>query len=81
MREITIRLFQEPLPENIHGFCAKDGKDSFIINIDPGMSEDEQALSFLHEMLHIWNRDHEKSDFNAVENATHAQLTRVLTSK
>lgn len=77
-REITIKLFREPMPENIYGFCAKESDDNFIINIDPNMPADAQARSFLHEMLHIWNRDHEKDDVGAVETATHAQLARVL---
>ena len=59
-RIIKIRLVTVDLPENVHGSCQKAGDNEYNIMINSLLSDEDQEVTFLHEMLHIYHRDHDR---------------------
>lgn len=82
VKEISIKLFRESMPEKVYGLVSENGKNRFFIVVNADLSEDEQAKAFLHECLHIYNDDfNSNQDVNTIEARTHAQLDRLLALK
>jgi Zn-dependent peptidase ImmA (M78 family) len=78
-RNINIRLIKSELNEGCKGFCSMDTNHDFIILINKTMTEDEQTLAFLHEMLHVWHNDfRKKQDVNELEKIRHEELKGLL---
>lgn len=80
-RAINIRLIRsEELPESIGGCVSKlDGNDNYLMLINGAKSERRQIVSFLHECLHIWRRDHERTDpVTVIEQEIHEELREIL---
>ena len=80
MRKLTISLHEMELPENIHGALTlnKGNVESYSIFINNKQKETEQAVSFIHEMLHIYRRDFDsKKDVQQIEAETHEMTRRI----
>ena len=75
-QQINITVYQVGnVPEGIDGLSAPDDKGGYIVMLNAGQSEAEQARTFLHEVLHIWRGDHDRAAHEGVqkiENETHA---------
>lgn len=56
------RIYYEPLPQTIHGVCAKESDNQYIIIINADMSDEQQAESLQHEILHIKRKDFDRTD-------------------
>ena len=68
----------QQLPGSVHGITSKD-KEKYFMLINAEQTPDEQAAAFIHEMLHIWNKDFESGDdLQAIEARTHEQTKRIL---
>ena len=78
-RIIKLRIITAPLPSEIHGASGTGDGQRFTVLINEADDPERQAQAFLHEMLHIWNRDHGKTgaDLPELEQATHAELNRL----
>ena len=60
VRRIICRICSADFPEDIHGASMPDGKrDDYIIAVNANDPQKLQEEAFLHEMRHIFNRDHE----------------------
>lgn len=77
-RSVKLRIITHKLPASIHGLSAPDG-DEFIVLINEAITPEEQREAFIHEMLHIWNKDHdrEKADVQVIEAQCHAETARI----
>lgn len=76
---MELQILKLPLPPTIDGASAKDGNKITIL-INDQKTQDQQTLSFLHEMLHIWHNDH-AADVTSVTNLElerHEELARLL---
>ena len=79
MRTITLHIEAADLPEGVHGFSGMDAEKpgTFYIAINAAHPPERQEEAFIHEMLHIWRRDHEKGgkmtlqEFRQMERRTH----------
>ncbi len=62
-RTVTIRIITKVMPEitGIHGACMKTGEDMFLIWLNGHEDDPKTAESFIHEMLHIYHRDHDRN--------------------
>lgn len=79
MKQSKIEIYYDlqTLPA-VHGITSKD-KNKYFMLINAGESPDEQAAAFIHEMLHIWNRDFESKDsLQEIEARTREQAKRIL---
>lgn len=65
-RDISIRIISCDLPDEIHG-ASLPTNGGVLIMVNHKDSEDRQAAAFLHEMLHVWRRDHAKTGANVHE--------------
>ena len=80
-RNISIRLVtNEDLPENVSGCCAKlPGEDNYLMALNAQSGEEQQLLSYLHECLHIWHRDHDREgSVEQIEKDRHEELAQLL---
>lgn len=69
------------MPEGIGGMVTLDNDGEYMIMINADASTDNQAKSFLHEMLHIWNHDFDRGgNVNEIECRTHKQLESIIKS-
>lgn len=70
MRKINLTINTLPLPA--HGAVAKTGPDQYAIFIDSEQEPLEQAAAFLHEALHLWQRDFDTdTSADVIEARTH----------
>lgn len=76
---MTLQIIKRPLPNSIHGAAAKEG-DGYTVLINDQDDQDRQTLAFLHEMLHIWHKDHDRegADVSALEAERREELKRLL---
>lgn len=81
MRERTVKLqlITAPLPPGIHGASATGDGQRFTVLINEDDDPERQEQAFLHEMPHIWRRDHDRpgADVNRLEQERHAELERL----
>lgn len=69
------------LPASV-GACMTEQDGQYLILVNADHTADEQAAAFLHEMLHIWNRDTQSAEPAAdIERRTRAQLLRILAAE
>ena len=80
---IHLSIVTAHLPEGAKGVVMQDGNDchdqTILINAD--LPESEQREAFLHECLHIWNHDLEKTgteSINQIEYRTHQQIEQFM---
>ena len=75
-REINIKLvYKKGLPEQIKGATAHEGEDRYKMIINGDLDETEQAAAFIHECVHILNRDFLKEEpVTEIETKVHEQL-------
>lgn len=81
-RTITLRLITTPLPPGAHGMSAKDkgGDDNYIVLLNEDDDPDAQQEAFIHELLHIWHKDHDRqgADVQQLEAERHAETRREI---
>ena len=80
MKQSKIEIYYDlqKLPASVHGITSED-KGKYYMLINAGETPDEQAAAFIHEMLHIWNKDFESGDsLQEIEARTHEQAKRIL---
>ena len=80
-RNINIKMIRsEELPDSVGGYILKqDGDDNFTMLINGNKDERDQILSFLHDCLHIWHRDHDRRDpVGVIEKERHDELQELL---
>ena len=79
-RAITLTVIKDDrLFEEVGGFCQPLGSDRYRVVINANDSADDQALSFLHEMLHIWHRDFNSvGDVRRIEGERRQEFLRLL---
>lgn len=71
-RNIQIQLVKAKMPETFRGVCKDKGEGSYLIILNQDKSEEEQAQSFLHEMLHIYYNDFDSClDLDELEKIRH----------
>ena len=78
-QKIILRLIKHPLPRSVHGLSAKDG-DAIIVLINEDDDPDTQEAAFIHECLHIWRGDHDRTgaDVQQIEARAHAQARQEI---
>ena len=61
------------MPKSIHGGVTPVDDEQYMIFINADLPEEEQQRAFLHEMLHIWNRDLDSKgeSVQEIESRTH----------
>lgn len=80
-RRISLRVVESPdLPSDIGGVSAPknprdEESDDYFVLLNDSADETEKAKTFVHEMLHIWHRDHFKKglDVERLEAVRHAE--------
>ena len=80
-KHVNLSIVTAHLPEGIEGITSPDGHDNYTIMINADLSDNKQAEAFLHECLHIWNRDFERTETESVgqiEARTHRQIEQFL---
>ena len=80
-RQITLRIVSAALPTGAHGMCIQSaGTDALTVVINDTDTDDQQAFSFLHEMLHIWHDDFSRTgvDVGRLERERNRELSRLL---
>lgn len=81
---LTIITTDEFQGDNIRGVCSyrgnESGYDDYIILMNGNCSDDQQALTFIHEMLHVWHEDHKQENLNVnmIEAVRHEEQARLL---
>ena len=78
MERITINLHHTTTPSAVGGMITKDGENQYTIIINENRSQIGQLASFLHEMVHVYNNDFDKSDVAEIEAETNKQLIEAL---
>lgn len=78
--DIRLRIIKDNrLFEECGGFSQKLGENSFRVVINGNDDADGQALTFLHEMLHIWHKDFNSvGDVRRIEGERRQELLRLL---
>lgn len=76
---ITLRLIRAELPRSVPGMSTRDG-DTFIVVVNAAADPDQQQAAFVHELLHIWHHDHDKTGdaLDQLEAERHAETLREL---
>lgn len=76
-QKIMLRIIKAPLPRSIHGTSAKDG-DAIIVLVNEDDDPDRQQEAFIHECLHIWHGDHDRTgaDVQQLEAQRHRETRR-----
>ena len=70
-------MFRE-LPGEVKGATAQTGADEYKTIINSSLDQEEQAAAFIHECVHILNRDHLKTEpVQEIEAKVHEQLKAI----
>lgn len=57
---INLRFVKLRMPSSVKGASCKTPDNGYMVVINSGLSAGEQEEAFLHEMLHVWNGDHDR---------------------
>ena len=76
---LKLRLIWAELPRSVHGMSTRDG-DTYTVVINAADDPDQQQAAYIHELLHIWHHDHDKTgaDVDRLEAERHAETLREL---
>ena len=76
----TIDLYLLEMPEAIHGVAMQTKTPNrYKIGLNAGATETQKLATFLHEMTHIYNHDHDSGDHvNTIEVRVRQQLLEAL---
>ena len=78
-RTITIKIITENMPSSIKGFSMKTGAEEFAVFLNGHEDDPDTVGSFLHEMLHIYHGDLDKSlPSDQLEKERHREIEEVL---
>lgn len=80
-RNVSIRLIRsDEIPGSVEGCILQlDGDDNYMMIINSDRDERAQVISYLHECLHIWHRDHGSGrTVNEIEKDRHEELRELL---
>lgn len=75
-RTIILRIVEtDELPDSIGGVSDLCGNESYIVLLNSNHDEEKQKHTFIHEMLHIWHKDHyqKDTDIRALEAMRHEE--------
>ncbi len=76
MRKIIIDLYDdEPLPDDIHGVSVLRPSGEYMVFTSSQDAPERRLEAFLHEMVHIYQNDHQKADLAAVEFSAHNKIS------
>ena len=82
-RRITLRVIESrEMPARISGISAPENpscpeSDDYLIVLNEKLNEEEKASAFVHELLHIWHRDHFADNVQRIEAERHAECARL----
>lgn len=76
----TIDLYLLEMPEAIHGLAMQGKKPNrYKIGLNAGATETQKLATFLHEMTHIYNHDHDNGgDVSEIKFRVRRQLLEAL---
>ncbi len=57
---LDLRVVKLRMPSSVKGASCKTPDNGYMVVINSGLSAGEQEEAFLHEMLHVWNGDHDR---------------------
>ena len=83
-REISLRVIHTDLPDTINGATAQDPRDpdSYTVILNARKGQKQQLLSFLHEMIHVYQKDFESGqDVETVERLAHGIIEEIMAHK
>lgn len=79
MMTMSLNIIETPLKDGVNGVLAAGSGRAYTIILNSNAAEDEKALSFLHECLHIYHQDIiSTKDVEEIEKARHEELKRLL---
>lgn len=65
-------IYSNDLPLTCGGFARKNEDDSYTIVLNPKHSYHQQRATYMHELSHIVNRDHDsEKHVNFIESMRH----------
>lgn len=73
MVDLNLKVCKVKLPDTVNG-CISKADNCYTILINEKCSSGEQEQAFIHECLHIWHGDFEKSDVQGIEAEAHGIL-------
>lgn len=59
---LNLRVVKLRMPSSVKGASCKTPDSGYMVVINSGLSAEEQEEAFLHEMLHVWNGDHDREE-------------------
>ena len=59
---LNLKVVKLRMPSSVKGASCKTWDNGYMVVINSGLSAEEQEEAFLHEMLHVWNGDHDRED-------------------
>ena len=59
---LNLRVVKLRMPSSVKGASCKTPDNGYMVVINSGLSAEEQEEAFLHEMLHVWNGDHDREE-------------------
>lgn len=59
---LNLRVVKLRMPSSVKGASCKTPDNGYMVVINSGLSAVEQEEAFLHEMLHVWNGDHDREE-------------------
>lgn len=69
---MIITIFSDELPLTCGGFARKNEDDTYTIVLNPKHSYHQQRATYIHELEHIMNQDHDRDcHVNLIEAARH----------
>lgn len=78
-RTITIRITTETLPAGIRGLSMMTDKDAYTVCLASDQDDQQAAAAFIHEMLHVYHRDHERTvAVDQLEEERHREAESIL---
>lgn len=82
IRTIKLHVYAGALPDGISAMSAptdsKEDTESYFIFLDDTEPQDEQTKAFLHEMLHVYRRDHVNGgDISEIERTAHDIINQI----
>lgn len=65
-KKMALRIIEsDELPKTVDGCVVQVKEEDYLILINKELAQKKKADTFIHEMMHIWEQDFEKS-FNEV---------------
>ena len=59
---LNLKVVKLRMPSSVKGASCRTPDNGYMVVVNYGLSAEEQEEAFLHEMLHVWNGDHDRED-------------------